>query len=98
MKEFMHDDATIYIFADSLTLHLSDCPHSRALQYEATILQELDSMTPDDFRTELRDSLTSLYEGVLKVSCACRRPQPKIFKHSFTTKLYSPSFCIRRWV
>ncbi len=51
----------IYIFADSLILHHSDCPHSHALQYEATILQELDSIAPDDFRTELHDSLTSLY-------------------------------------
>jgi hypothetical protein len=88
----------IYIFADSLTLHLSDCTHSRALQYRASIMQELDSMPPDDFRAELRDSLTSLYEGVLKVSCAGRRPQPKIFKQIFTTKLYSPSFRIRHWV
>jgi hypothetical protein len=92
---------TIYTFADSLTLHHSDCFHSHALQYEATILQELDSldsMTPDDFRTELRDSLTSLYEGVLKVPVASRRPQPKFFKRRFATKLCCPSFSIRHWV
>jgi hypothetical protein len=69
----------IYILAliiDSRTLHHSDCP---PLQYKAKILQELYPMTPDDFLTELRDSLTS-YEGVPKVPSAGGRPQPKIIK------------------
>jgi hypothetical protein len=30
-------------------------------------MQELDSMPPENFRTERRDSLTSLYKGDLKV-------------------------------
>ncbi len=78
-----------YIFAlniDSVTLHHNDGPHSSALQYEATILQELDKMTPDDFRGELRDSLTSFYEDVLKFPGAGGRPQPKIIKHRFAAK------------
>ncbi len=74
---------TNYILAfiiDSHTLHHSDCPHSHALQYEATLRHELYSMTPDDFWTELRDFLITFYEGVLKVPSACRRPKPKIIK------------------
>jgi hypothetical protein len=55
-------------------------------------------MAPDDFRSELRDSLTLFYEGVLKVPGAGERPQPKILKLSFATKLCSPSFRILRWV
>ena len=38
----------------------------RALQHEASILKELDSMPPDDYRTELRGSLTYFYENILK--------------------------------
>jgi hypothetical protein len=55
-------------------------------------------MTPDDFWTELRDSLTSFYEGVLKVPGAGGRPQPKIIKRRFTTKLCFHSFRILCWV
>jgi hypothetical protein len=70
-----------YIFSlviDSVTLHHADSPH---LQHKATILHELDSMTPDAFRAELRASPTSFYEDILKVPCAGGRPQAKIIKH-----------------
>ncbi len=50
-------------------------PHSRTIQREATILNELDSMPPDAFRAELHASLISFYEGVLKVPCAGWRPE-----------------------
>ena len=38
-------------------------------------------MTPDAFRAELRASLTSFYEDILKVPGAGGRPQAKIIKH-----------------
>jgi hypothetical protein len=40
-------------------------------------MQELDSMTPDDFRAEVHDSLTSFYVGVLKGPCAGGFPNPR---------------------
>ena len=67
---FITTKTVTYIFSlviDSVTVHHNDSPHSRALQHEATILKELDSMTPDDFRAELRAALISFYEGILKV-------------------------------
>ena len=56
-----------YIFAlviDCVTVFHQVSPHSRALQHEASILKELDSMPPDDFWTELRGSLTNFYENI----------------------------------
>jgi hypothetical protein len=55
----------------------ADSPH---IQHEATILHELHSMTPAAFRAELRASLTSFYEDILKVPGAGGRPQAKIIK------------------
>ncbi len=66
-----------YIFAlviDCVTVFHQVSPHSRALQDEASILKELDSMSPDDFRTELRGSLTDFYENILKKAGAVGRP------------------------
>ena len=37
-------------------------PHCSTLQHEASILKELDAMLPDEFRTELRDSLIDFYD------------------------------------
>ncbi len=53
-------------------------------------------MTPDYFQTdsELCYSLTSFYEGILKVPGAGGLLQPKIIKHSLTTKICLPSFRI----
>jgi hypothetical protein len=53
---------------------MEDSPHSLTLQHEASILKELDSMPPDDFRTELRGSLTNFYENILKKASAGGRP------------------------
>ena len=77
---FITTKTVAYIFSlviDSVTLHHADFPH---LQHEATILHELDSMTPDAFRVELHASLTSFYEDILKVPGAGGRPQAKIIK------------------
>ena len=50
------------------------------------MLKELDSMTPDAFRAELRTALISFYEGILKVPGAGGRPVAKIIKRSFAGK------------
>jgi hypothetical protein len=43
-------------------------------------------MTSDEFRAELRDALTSVYEDILKVPGAGGRPQPMIIKRRFAPK------------
>ena len=61
---FISTKTVAYIFSlviDSVTIHHTDSPHSRALQHKATILKELDSMTPDNFRAELRAALILFY-------------------------------------
>ncbi len=86
---FISTITVAYIFGlviDSVTLHHTDSPHSRALEHEATILKELDSMAPDDFRAELRTALISFYEGILKVPGAGGRPVAKIIKRRFAGK------------
>jgi hypothetical protein len=86
---FISTKTVAYIFGlviDSVTLHHTDSPHSRALEHEATMLQELDSMTPDAFRAELRTALISFYEGILKVPGAGGRPVAKIIKRRFAGK------------
>ena len=50
------------------------------------MLKELDSMTPDDFRAELRTALISFYEGILKIPGAGGRPVAKIIKRRFAGK------------
>ena len=45
-------------------------PHCCTLQHEESILKELDAMLPDEFQTELRDSLINFYEKIHKRSCA----------------------------
>ena len=83
---FITTKTVAYIFAliiDSVTVHHSDSPHSRALQIEATILKELDSMTPADFRTQLRTALISYYDGILKLPGAAGQPEAKIIKRQF---------------
>ncbi len=86
---FITTKTVAYIFAliiDSVTLYHTDGAHSSAIQYEATTLQALDEMPTDEFWTDLRDSLISFYEGVLKVPGAGGRPQAKIIKHRFAAK------------
>jgi hypothetical protein len=78
-----------YIFAlviNSVTIFHQDSPHSRALQHEASILEALNSMPPDEFRTELRDSLTNFYEKILLRAGAGGRPVAKPLIHKFFTK------------
>jgi hypothetical protein len=55
-------------------------PHSRAIQHEATILKELDSMPPDAFWAELSASLIPFYKGLLKVPGAGGRPEARTIK------------------
>jgi hypothetical protein len=81
-----------YIFAlviDCVTVFHQVSPHSRALQHEASILKELDSMPPDDFRTKLSGSLTDFYENILKKAGAGGRPVAMPLSRRFVTKAAS---------
>ncbi len=78
-----------YIFAliiDPVTIFHQDSPHSRALQHEASILEALNAMPADEFRTELRDSLTAFYENILKKTGAGGRPVAKPLICKFAAK------------
>ncbi len=78
-----------YIFAlviDSVTIFHQDSPHSRALQHEASILEALNDMPADEFRTELRESLTAFYQNILKKTGAGGRPVAKPLIRKFVTK------------
>ena len=60
--QFVNTKTVAYTFAltiDSVTLFHRESPHSRALQREASILNALDKMPADEFRTELREILTA---------------------------------------
>jgi hypothetical protein len=78
-----------YIFALVIDCCTEDSPHSRALQHEAPILKELDSMPPDDFWTELRGSLTDFYENILKKAGSGGRPVAMPLSPKFVTKAAS---------
>ncbi len=75
-----------YIFALVVRVFHQVSPHSRALQHEASILKELDSMPPDDFQTELSGSLTNFYENILKKAGAGGRPVAMPLSRRFVTK------------
>ncbi len=78
-----------YIFAliiDSITIFHQDSQHSHALQHEASILEALNAMPADEFRTELRDSLIAFYENILKKTGAGGRPVARPLIHKFVTK------------
>jgi hypothetical protein len=67
---FITTKTVAYIFAlviNSLTIFQQDSPHSSALQHKASILEELNSMPPNEFCTELCESLTTLYNKILKL-------------------------------
>jgi hypothetical protein len=64
-------------------------PLVHALQHEASVLKELDAMPPDEFRTELRDSLTAFYENNFKKSGAEGRPAAKPLSRKIVTKTAS---------
>ncbi len=52
-------------------------------QHKAFIPKELDFMYPDAFHTELRDSLTAVYEKILKNVCAGGCPVSKALPRKF---------------
>jgi hypothetical protein len=86
---FITTKTVAYIFAlviDSVTIFHQDSPHSRALQHEASILEVLNALPPDEFRTELRDSLTDFYEKILLRAGAGGRPVAKPMIRKFVTK------------
>ena len=86
---FITTKTVAYIFAliiDSVTIFHQDSPHSRALQHEASILEALNAMPADEFRTELRDSLTAFYENILKKTGAGGRPVAKPLIRKFAAK------------
>ncbi len=48
-----------------------------------------DAMPPDEFQTELCDSLTAFYDNILKKSCAGGRPAAKHLSCKFVTQTAS---------
>jgi hypothetical protein len=90
--QYVTTKTVAYIFAlviDCVTVFHQDSLHSRANQHEASILKELDSMPPDDFRTELSCSLADFYENILKKACAGGRPVAMPLSRKFVTKAAS---------
>lgn len=86
---FITPKTVAYIFGliiDSVTVHHAESPHARALEYEATILEVLESMPAHDFRSELRSALISYYDGILKIPGAVGRPEAKVFKRAFNAR------------
>jgi hypothetical protein len=87
--QFVNTKTVAYIFAltiDSVTIFHRESPHSRALQHEASILNALDEMPADEFRTELREILTAFYETYLLRTGAGGRPVPKELIRKFKVK------------
>ena len=86
---FVTTKTVAYIFAlviDSVTIFHQEFPNSRALQHEASILQALNDMPADEFRTELRDTLTDFYKTFLLRSGAGGRPVAKDLISKFKVK------------
>jgi hypothetical protein len=91
---FITTKTVAYIFAlviDSITIFHQDSPHSRALQHKASILEALNSMPPDEFRTELSDCLTDFYEKILLRAGSGGCPVAKPLIRKFVTKAASVS-------
>ena len=87
--QFVNTKTVAYIFAltiDSVTIFHRESPHSRALQHEASILNALDEMPADEFRTELRETLTAFYETFLMRAGAGGRPVAKALIRNFKVK------------
>ena len=87
--QFVNTKTVAYIFAltiDSVTIFHRESPHSRALQHEASILNALDEMPADEFRTELRETLTAFYETFLLRAGAGGRPVAKALIRQFKVK------------
>ena len=87
--QFVNTKTVAYIFAltiDSVTIFHRESPHSRALQHEASILDALDKMPADEFRTELRETLTAFYETFLMRAGAGGRPVAKALIRNFKVK------------
>ena len=86
---FVTTKTVAYIFAliiDSVTIFHQESPNSLAHQHEASILQALNDMPADEFRTELRDSLTYFYETFLLRAGAGGRPVAKDLIRKFKVK------------
>ena len=74
------------LIINSVTLFHRKSPHSRALQHEASIHKALDEMPADEFRTELRNTLTAFYETFLMRSNAGGQPVAKDLIRKFKVK------------
>jgi hypothetical protein len=83
-----HQDSRLHLRPrHRLCHHLSSrLPDSPALQHEASILEALNDMPADEFRTELSDSLTAFYQNILKKTGAGGRPVAKPLIRKFVTK------------
>ena len=55
------------LIINSVTVHHAESPHARALEYEATILRELESMPAEEIRSDLRNALISYFDSHLKI-------------------------------
>ncbi len=86
---YFHRHNVLVFPVQELAIFHQDYPHSCALQHEAFILKELDAMPPDEFRTELRDSLTTFYVNIFKKSGAGGRPAAKPLSRKVVTKTAS---------
>jgi hypothetical protein len=89
--QYVTTKTVAYIFAlviDCVTVFHQVSPHSSALQHEASILKELDSMPPDDFRTELRGSFIDFYENIFKKAGAGGRPLVLQVRHQGCMSLH----------
>jgi hypothetical protein len=94
--QYVTTKTVAYIFAlviECVTVFRQASPYSHTLQHEASILKDIDSMPPDDFRTELCGSLTDFYENILKKAGAGRRrpcpasSSPKLHPYQHPTPL-----------
>jgi hypothetical protein len=78
-----------YIFAliiNCVTVFHQVSPHSRALQHEASILKELNSMPPDDFSDKAQWFSHQFLREVLKKAGAGGHPVAMPLSRRFVTK------------
>ena len=75
----LYDSSLPFDFSDFFCFAEKICLVDGKQSIAATILHELDSMTPDAFQAELRAPLISFYEGILKVpSVSSRRRRGRL--------------------
>ncbi len=71
------------LIIDTVTVNNSEPPYARAIQNEQMICQELDSIEPEAFRTELVKCLADYYENIRNMEGAGGLCVAKSFKRKF---------------